>query len=53
MTWHGYDAPSISVVDGSDDDPVDDAGDWIDEAGDLAHVVTIGPRHARRRRPRR
>ena len=32
MTWHGYDAPSIAVIDGSDDDPLDDAGDWIDES---------------------
>ena len=42
MTWHGYDAPSIAVVDGDDDDPIDDAADWIAEAGDLADVVTIG-----------
>jgi len=42
MTWHGYDAPSIVVVDGSDDDPVDDVGDWVDEGGDLVHVVTMG-----------
>ena len=42
MTWHGYDAPSIAVMDGDDDDPIDDAADWIAEAGDLADVVTIG-----------
>ena len=41
MTWHGYDAPSISVTDGSDDDPLDDAGDWIAETGDLVEVVTM------------
>ena len=46
MTWHGYDAPSIAVADGSDDDPVDDVGDWVGEAGDLVHVVTMG--HATR-----
>ena len=42
MAWVGYDAPSLSVVDGTDPDPVDDAVAWIDEAGDLAHVLTIG-----------
>jgi hypothetical protein len=42
MTWHGYDAPSISVMDGDDDDPIDDATDWITEVGDLAEVVTMG-----------
>lgn len=42
VAWVGYDAPSISVVDGSDRNPVDDAADWVDEAGDLAHVVTLG-----------
>jgi hypothetical protein len=42
MTWHGYDAPSIAVMDGNDDDPIDDAADWIAEVGDLADVVTIG-----------
>ena len=42
MTWHGYDAPSIAVMDGNDDDPIDDATDWIAEAGDLAEVVTMG-----------
>ena len=53
MTWHGYDAPSIAVADGTDDDPVDDAADWIGEAGDLAHVVTMVPGHPRRGRARR
>ena len=42
MTWHGYDAPSIGVADGGDDNPVDDVGDWVGEAGDLVHVVTMG-----------
>jgi Alpha/beta hydrolase len=41
MAWHGYDAPSIVVTDGSDVDPVGDAVDWVDETGDLAHVVTM------------
>ena len=41
MTWHGYDAPSIAVPDGSDDDPVDDVGDWVGETSDLVHVVTM------------
>ncbi len=42
MTWHGYDAPSIAVMDGNDDDPIDDASDWVAEAGELAEVVTMG-----------
>ncbi len=42
LTWHGYDAPSLAVAGGSDDDPVDDAGDWVSEAGDLVHVVSLG-----------
>ena len=41
MMWHGYDAPSIAVADGSDDNPIDDIGDWVGEAGDLVHVVTM------------
>jgi hypothetical protein len=41
MTWVGYDAPSIAVSDGSDDNPVDDVADWAVEAGDLAEVLTI------------
>ena len=51
MAWVGYDAPSLSVVDGTDPDPVDDAVAWIDEAGDLAHVLTIGARLAGRSTP--
>jgi hypothetical protein len=42
LSWVGYDAPSIATADGDDVDPFDDAGDWIDEAGDLATVVTTG-----------
>jgi alpha/beta hydrolase family protein len=42
LTWIGYDAPSITVADGDDRNPFDDAGDWIGEAGDLAAVVTAG-----------
>jgi hypothetical protein len=42
MTWLGYDAPSLAVADGTVDGAVDDVSDWIDEAGDLAHVLTIG-----------
>ena len=42
MTWLGYDAPSLAVADGTVDGTVDDVSDWIDEAGDLAHVLTIG-----------
>jgi hypothetical protein len=42
MAWAGYDAPSVSVPDGSDDDPLDDATDWAVEAGDLATVLGLG-----------
>jgi Alpha/beta hydrolase len=39
MTWVGYDAPSLSVPDGSDDNPLDDATDWVVESSDLTDVA--------------